>query len=115
MQAPPDIAQQEHLRQKSEAWAADTRPIATISPAKKRVFRRPFWSELWRWAVVAVIFLVLSVGLLTASLLAAIYWQAAVDQSKPVDAIVVLGAAQYNGTPSPVLKARLDEAAAAYK
>lgn len=30
------------------------------------------------------------------------------DQARPVDAIVVLGAAQYNGRPSPVLKARLD-------
>ncbi|MGH7499864.1 MAG: YdcF family protein, partial [Gemmatimonadales bacterium] len=30
------------------------------------------------------------------------------DQRRPVDAIVVLGAAQYNGRPSPVLRARLD-------
>jgi uncharacterized SAM-binding protein YcdF (DUF218 family) len=32
-----------------------------------------------------------------------------------VDAIVVLGAAQYNGTPSPVLQARLDHAAELWK
>jgi uncharacterized SAM-binding protein YcdF (DUF218 family) len=32
------------------------------------------------------------------------------DQRPHVDAIVVLGAAQYNGRPSPVLKARLDHA-----
>jgi uncharacterized SAM-binding protein YcdF (DUF218 family) len=30
------------------------------------------------------------------------------DQRRRVDAIVVLGAAQYNGRPSPVLRARLD-------
>ncbi len=30
------------------------------------------------------------------------------DQARPVDAIVVLGAAQYDGTPSPQLAARLD-------
>ncbi len=30
------------------------------------------------------------------------------------DAVVVLGAAQYNGTPSPVLRARLDHAAELY-
>lgn len=30
------------------------------------------------------------------------------DQRRPADAIVVLGAAQYNGRPSPVLRARLD-------
>jgi uncharacterized SAM-binding protein YcdF (DUF218 family) len=30
------------------------------------------------------------------------------DQAGPADAIIVLGAAQYEGRPSPVLKARLD-------
>jgi uncharacterized SAM-binding protein YcdF (DUF218 family) len=32
------------------------------------------------------------------------------DQARPVDAIVVLGAAQYDGRPSPVLEARLAHA-----
>jgi uncharacterized SAM-binding protein YcdF (DUF218 family) len=32
------------------------------------------------------------------------------DGAGPADAIIVMGAAQYNGTPSPVLKARLDHA-----
>ena len=32
------------------------------------------------------------------------------DEARPAEAIVVLGAAQYNGRPSPVLKARLDHA-----
>ncbi len=36
-------------------------------------------------------------------------------QLRPVDAIVVLGAAQYNGRPSPVLKARLDHALDLYR
>jgi uncharacterized SAM-binding protein YcdF (DUF218 family) len=36
--------------------------------------------------------------------------QAAMDEARPADAIVVFGAAQYNGIPSPVLKARLDHA-----
>ena len=36
--------------------------------------------------------------------------QAAMDEAEPADAVVVFGAAQYNGTPSPVLKARLDHA-----
>ena len=43
-------------------------------------------------------------------------WQASRrDQARPVDAIVVFGAAQYDGTPSPVLQARLDHAADLYK
>jgi uncharacterized SAM-binding protein YcdF (DUF218 family) len=36
------------------------------------------------------------------------------DQRRPVDAIVVLGAAQYNGRPSPVLRARLEHALQLY-
>jgi uncharacterized SAM-binding protein YcdF (DUF218 family) len=32
------------------------------------------------------------------------------DEREPADVIVVLGAAQYNGRPSPVLRARLDHA-----
>jgi uncharacterized SAM-binding protein YcdF (DUF218 family) len=37
------------------------------------------------------------------------------DQRRAVDAIVVLGAAQYNGRPSPVLRARLDHALDLYR
>lgn len=37
------------------------------------------------------------------------------DQRHAADAIVVLGAAQYNGRPSPVLKARLDHALDLYR
>lgn len=40
---------------------------------------------------------------------------AARDQARPSPAIVVLGAAQYNGRPSPVLKARLDHALNLYQ
>jgi uncharacterized SAM-binding protein YcdF (DUF218 family) len=37
------------------------------------------------------------------------------DENHTADAIVVLGAAQYNGTPSPIFKARLDHAAYLYE
>jgi uncharacterized SAM-binding protein YcdF (DUF218 family) len=37
------------------------------------------------------------------------------DEARPVDAIVVLGAAQYDGTPSPQLAARLDHAVALWQ
>ena len=37
------------------------------------------------------------------------------DQRRPADAIVVLGAAQYNGRPSPVFRARLDHALQLYR
>ena len=43
-------------------------------------------------------------------------WSAArSDQARTSEAIVVLGTAQYNGRPSPVLKARLDHAVALYR
>ena len=36
------------------------------------------------------------------------------DEERPADAIVVMGAAQYNGRPSPVFAARLDHAVSLY-
>ena len=44
------------------------------------------------------------------SLYAAIRRQAGHDEARTADAIVVFGAAEYNGAPSPVFKARLDHA-----
>ncbi|MDW8130836.1 MAG: YdcF family protein [Bryobacterales bacterium] len=41
--------------------------------------------------------------------------QAQVDEARPADVIVVLGAAAYRGRPSPVFKARLDHALALYR
>ena len=37
------------------------------------------------------------------------------DDARQAEAIVVFGAAQYDGRPSPVLRARLDHAAALYE
>lgn len=37
------------------------------------------------------------------------------DEARPADAILVFGAAQYNGKPSPVLAARLDHAVGLYR
>ena len=48
------------------------------------------------------------------SILSVFVWGAR-DMARPADAIVVLGAAQYAGRPSPVLKARLDHAIALWK
>jgi len=66
-------------------------------------------------------FVLLFLGLIAAT---AMFWVATmaaviVAGARPVlrhaDAILVLGAAQYNGRPSPVLKARLDHAIALYE
>lgn len=39
-----------------------------------------------------------------------VWWASRLNQARPAQAIIVLGSAQYNGVPSPDLKARLDHA-----
>ena len=56
----------------------------------------------------------LGVVLLTAYATYRIWAQASMDQAGPSGAIVVLGAAQYNGRPSPVFEARLEHAVTLY-
>ncbi len=58
-------------------------------------------------------FILGALGVMTVSflvMLALIYSTAARDTAKNADAIVVLGAAQYDGVPSPVFQSRLDHA-----
>ena len=65
--------------------------------------RRRRWKRLgWLAALVVV-------GLWVVSLIAVLVWERR-DEARPAAAIVVLGAAQYVGRPSPVLRARLDHA-----
>jgi uncharacterized SAM-binding protein YcdF (DUF218 family) len=61
--------------------------------------------------VTALFALVLLVPLGAAAFVAA---AARSDDRTPTDAIVVLGAAQFNGTPSPVLETRLEQARVLY-
>ena len=53
-------------------------------------------------------------GIYLAALTAHISRRSTVDEARPADVIVVLGAAAYRGAPSPVLKARLDHALTLY-
>jgi uncharacterized SAM-binding protein YcdF (DUF218 family) len=66
---------------------------------------------VWGRAVLGVVGLALAVWGLSAVLV--MVWGQR-DEARPADAIVVMGAAQYAGRPSPVLKARLDHAIALY-
>lgn len=56
--------------------------------------------------ILVSVFLAVAI-LWTGSMGAVILWSS-MDQARPAGSIVVLGAAQYDGKPSPVLRARLD-------
>lgn len=51
---------------------------------------------------------ILGVAMLWAVSMATVLIWSSMDQARPAGSIVVLGAAQYDGKPSPVLRARLD-------
>jgi uncharacterized SAM-binding protein YcdF (DUF218 family) len=70
-----------------------------------------FWVK---WALRIVAALVIAIVLYLAYIAGHIWWVARQDDHPRSDAIVVLGASQYNGTPSPVFAARLDHAKALY-
>jgi uncharacterized SAM-binding protein YcdF (DUF218 family) len=63
--------------------------------------------------IVVALALVLVLGWLAS--LAAVLAAARRDRAAPADAIVVMGAAQYDGRPSPVFRARLEHAAALFR
>jgi uncharacterized SAM-binding protein YcdF (DUF218 family) len=56
-----------------------------------------------------------SIAALVALVCVLVVLQGQRDEARPAGAAIVLGAAQWNGTPSPVLQARLDHALDLYK
>lgn len=83
----------------------DTTPVNLARPQRRG------WRRARRIAAATV-------GVLGVYYLAAlwlVYRTGNTDQARPVDAIVVLGAAQYDGRPSPQLAARLDHVVELYQ
>jgi uncharacterized SAM-binding protein YcdF (DUF218 family) len=66
---------------------------------------------VWNVAAIAASVLVIYVAYLTVR----IQQQSVREEARPADVILVLGAAEYRGRPSPVLRARLDHALALYQ
>src|SRR6202171_3256710 len=66
---------------------------------------------VWNAAGIASSVLVIYVAYLTVR----IQQQSVIEEARPADVILVLGAAEYRGRPSPVLRARLDHALALYQ
>jgi len=84
------------------------RPVEARRPVRDRSRRR---RPLLRRTLLVTLFVVLVLlGYYVVSLLQ-VWSTGKSDQGRPVDAIVVLGAAQYDGEPSPQLAARLDHVA----
>ena len=82
---------------------ADPTPVGGIPIAPQRNWPR-------RLLVGGIAFVLLSISYYTFTLYQ-VHSVGRSDQARPVDAIVVMGAAQYDGRPSPQLAARLDHAA----
>src|SRR5260370_2087055 len=72
-----------------------------------------FWTLRRRLVAAGVVLVLLALGWGAVVVAAAL--AASRDEATSADAIAVLGAAQYNGRPSPVFRARLDHAAALYQ
>ena len=71
-----------------------------------------FWTLRRKFAALGVLLVVLVLG--WGVVVVAVAVSGSREQATTADAIAVLGAAQYNGRPSPVFKARLDHAATLY-
>lgn len=98
--------------------SSDTQPLATIHshPASPTATAAPHSPRVrgrrrgLRWLISIAVTAIVVAGIGILGIMALIYWQARTDEARPADAIVVLGAAQYNGRPSPVFQARLEHA-----
>jgi uncharacterized SAM-binding protein YcdF (DUF218 family) len=63
-----------------------------------------------RWLRRGALALIVLAGLYVAATFTQVWWASRQDDARPAGAIVVLGAAQYNGRPSAALANRLDHA-----
>lgn len=79
--------------------------VADDAPVESALSRRRFWRRRWVQAVAALAVVLFGYYAIT---LYQVHSTGTSDQARPVDAIVVMGAAQYDGRPSAQLAARLD-------
>lgn len=78
-------------------------------PAKAQI-KRP----VLRWILIVLAALALTVLIWCRWVYGQIEWYAGQDMAAPSDAIAVFGAAEYDGHPSPVFRARLEHAESLY-
>lgn len=81
-----------------------------VSPPAKEETKRP----VLRWVLITLAALLIAVLVWCRWVYGQIEWYANQDMAVPSDAIAVFGAAEYDGHPSPVFRARLDHAESLY-
>lgn len=86
-------------------------PSGSSRPRRTSVRRRRRGRVVVRLVLLALVAVVVYVGITFVQVRST----GRSDQARPVDAIVVMGAAQYDGRPSPQLAARLDHAVTLYR
>jgi uncharacterized SAM-binding protein YcdF (DUF218 family) len=84
-------------------------PQASSEAVKTRA-RKP----ILRWTVIVLAVLAIVALIWVRWVYGQIQWYASRDMAVPSDAIAVFGAAEYDGHPSPVFRARLDHAESLY-
>jgi vancomycin permeability regulator SanA len=84
--------------------------LQATSAAVQTKTRRP----ILHWALITLALLAIIALVWTRWVYGQIQWYASRDMATPSDAIAVFGAAEYDGRPSPVFRARLDHAESLY-
>jgi uncharacterized SAM-binding protein YcdF (DUF218 family) len=85
--------------------------IPQASPAAVETRTR---KPILRWSLIALAVLAIIAAVWIRWVYGQIQWYASRDMAIPSDAIAVFGAAEYDGHPSPVFRARLDHAESLY-
>ncbi len=91
---------------------ATTQRVATGSGRVGTQQRRRLARRRW---VRVILLIMLPLFVVYLAMVIQVYRVGAEDNARPADAIIVLGAAQWSGKPSPVLQARLDHALDLYR
>ena len=85
-----------------EQDSTDTEPNSFAKSRKTSKYAKVFSTSCLALVLLGVAYLAVT--------FTQVWWQSTRDEVREVDAIVVLGAAQWDGVPSPVLEARLQHA-----
>jgi len=89
----------------------NTAPGEPPAPSRPVEEPRPVGRRWMRW----FIWILFAAGIGYYSLICyRVYRQARIDEARPADVIVVFGAAEYSGHPSPIFRARLEHALTLY-